>query len=393
MHTSQGDSHSPAPERDRLTRLVRSCVIVLLSAVVIFSRTIAVPALAAVLVSIALFPVVNRAARLGIPRGLASILVLAGLLSVAAGIVYAVHQPLMQLASRAPELVSTGHRWVTELAGHSSQSAARQTAMVQEVVAKQSEQEALVGVLTPLATGVTSSLVAIGTSLILSYFILTSGTSVGRAALAAVRDKPDRRAWLRVCGSIRTQAAHYLQLVTVINLVFGIVTGSVLMLLHVKDAPAYGAIAGLMNFIPIMGALLTACVLLAGSIAEHGGISAAIWVPPAVFLLLHILESQFITPQLLGRRLLLNPLIVIAGILVGAAAWGVGGAFLAVPILTSLKVALDTHPTARRWGQVLGRGALTDHAEHEMRRARLRRRRRNAASGFAKAEALHRQQL
>jgi hypothetical protein len=72
--------------------------------------------------------------------------------------------------------------------------------------------------------------------------------------------------------------------------------------------------------------------------------------------------------------LLLNPLIVIAGILVGAAAWGVGGAFLAVPILTSLKVALDTHPHARRWGQVLGRGAVTDHEQHEARRARLRRR-------------------
>ncbi|HXC59397.1 MAG TPA: AI-2E family transporter [Steroidobacteraceae bacterium] len=390
--STQGETHQPAPERDKLARLVRSCVIVLLSAVVIFSRTIAVPALAAVLVSIALFPIVNRAARLGVPRGLASILVLVGLLGTASGIIYAVHQPLMQLASRGPELVSNGHRWISQLATSPTQPAARQTAMVQEVVSKQSEQEAVVGVLTPVAAGVTSSLVAIGTSLILSYFILTSGTGVGRAALAAVRGKEDRRAWLRICGSIRRQAAHYLQLVTAVNIVFGIVTGAVLMLLHVKDAPAYGAIAGLMNFIPIVGALLTAGVLLAGSLAEHGGISAAVLVPPAVFLMLHILESQFITPQLLGRRLLLNPLIVIAGIFVGAAAWGVGGAFLAVPILTSLKVALDTHPTARRWGQVLGRGALTDHAEHESRRARLhRRRRRSVSSGYTKAEALHRQ--
>lgn len=374
MNTGQGEVQSPSPERDRLARMVRSCVIVLLSAVLIFSRTIAVPALAAVLVSIGLFPVVNRAARMGMPRGLAAILALLCLLTVGGGILYTVRQPLAQLAARGPELVSVGHRWLTQLAMHDAHPTARQTAMLQEVVAKQSEQDALVDVLAPVAAGVTTSLLAIGTSLILSYFILTSGTGVGRAALAAMRAKPDRRAWLRVCGSIRTQAAHYMQLVTAINLVFGLVTAAVLMLLHVKDAPAYGAIAGLMNFIPIVGALCTATVLLAGGVVEHGGISAAVLLPPAVFLMLHILESQFITPQLLGRRLLLNPLIVIAGILVGAAAWGVGGAFLAVPILTSLKVALDTHPHARRWGQVLGRGAVTDHEQHEARRARLRRR-------------------
>jgi predicted PurR-regulated permease PerM len=193
-----------------------------------------------------------------------------------------------------------------------------------------------------------------------------------RAALSAVRAKHDRRAWLRVCGSIRTQAAHYLQLITLINVTFGLLTGLMMTLLGVQDAAAYGVIAGLMNFIPIVGALITAGVLLAGGLAEHGT-SVGILLPPAAFLVLHILESQFVTPQLLGRRLLLNPLIVIAGVLVGATAWGVGGAFLAVPILTSMKIALDAHPDYRRWGQVLGRGAIADFRFDEVRRARLRR--------------------
>ncbi len=55
-----------------------------------------------------------------------------------------------------------------------------------------------------------------------------------------------------------------------------------------------------MNFIPIVGALLTTCVVAAGGIAEHGA-SAAVLVPAATFLLLHVLESQFVTPLLLGR--------------------------------------------------------------------------------------------
>ncbi|MET0279571.1 MAG: AI-2E family transporter [Steroidobacteraceae bacterium] len=357
VNSTASQGHGPTPEQDRVARLVRGCVILLLSAVIIFSRTIAVPALAAVLVSIALFPVVNRAARVGVPRALASVLALALLVGISAGVLYAVREPLTQLASRGPELVAAAKRMLVDLLGREA-----------------APPMGFVDVLAPVASGLSKAFVAIGTSLILSHFILTCGTGVGRAALAAVRERQDRRTWLRVCGSIRTHAAHYLQLVTAINVTFGLVTGLVLTVLRVDDAAAYGVIAGLMNFIPIVGALITAGVVLAGGVAEHGA-STAVLLPAGVFLMLHILESQFVTPLLLGRRLLLNPLIVIAGVLVGAAAWGVGGAFLSVPILTSVKIALDAYPRVRRWGQVLGRGALVDCQTDEAQRLRLRRRR------------------
>lgn len=362
--SAAGGQHpsGPSPDQERMTKLVRTCVILLLMAVVIFSRSIAVPALAAVLLSIALFPIVNRASRLGLPRALASVLSLAMVVGISTGTLYLVREPLAQLAARGPQLVAAGQRVLVDIAGREARAPV-----------------AFAEILAPVAVGLTASLIAIGTSLILSHFILTSGTGVGRAALAAVRERRDRRTWLRVCGSIRTHAAHYLQLVTAINVVFGLITGLVLTFLDVKDAAAYGVIAGLMNFIPIVGAMITAGVILAGGIAEHG-VSAVIWLPTGVFLMLHLLEAQFATPLLLGRRLLLNPLIVIAGIMVGAAAWGVGGAFLAVPILTSVKIAFDAHPGFRRWGQVLGRGALMELQTDEARRVRLRRRARSRAA-------------
>ncbi len=184
---------------------------------------------------------------------------------------------------------------------------------------------------------------------------------MGRAVLVAVRGKSERRAWLRVCAAIRKQAARYLYIVTMINIGFGVATGTLLWYLDVKDAAAYGVVAGLFNFIPIIGALISAAFILVGSFAEHGLVSIT-FLPVAAFLLLHIAESQFVTPHLLGKKLLLNPLVVILGLLIGATAWGIGGAFLAVPILTSLKIAADAHPGWRRWGQVLGRGAITEPA-------------------------------
>jgi predicted PurR-regulated permease PerM len=376
------DAPTPSPEQLRMTRLVRTCVLLLLLAVMIFSRTIAVPALAAVLMSIALFSLVNRIVRWGVPRGLAAVAVLLALVVTSVGALYLVRQPLTQLAARAPELVAAGHQLLIRVSPKERATAGRQSAIVQQVVAEQGEQRALVDIMAPVAKRLTAAMVAVGTSLILCYFILTCGTSVGRAALAAVRAQGDRRAWLRVCGNIRVQAAHYLQIVTAINVAFGVVTGLALWLLGVTDAAAYGVIAGLMNFIPIVGAMITTLVILAGGVAEHG-MTATILIPPAAFLLLHLLESQFVTPQLLGRRLLLNPLIVMAGVLVGATAWGAGGALLAVPILTSLKLALDAHPDFHRWGQVLGRGALIEHQTEEVRRVRLRRGSRGARTAVA----------
>jgi predicted PurR-regulated permease PerM len=351
-----------------VARLVRGCVVLLLTAFIFFSRTIAVPALAAVLVAIALFPIVNRLARLEIPRAIAAVVVLVVLVSASVAVIYAVRSPLAQLAARGPDLLDAGRALLANLAGEPA--AARPAP---------GEDPPLADMLAPLAAGFMKSFVAVGTSLILCYFILTCGTGVGRAALSAVRGRHDRRAWLRVFGAIRTQAAYYLQLVTVINVAFGIITGLALSLMGVEDAAAFGVIAGLMNFIPIVGALITAGVLLASGLAEHGA-TAGILAPVAVFLTLHLIESQFVTPTLLGRRLQINPLIVIAGVLVGGTAWGIGGAFLAVPILTSVKVALDAHPGHRRWGQVLGRGAVIECHMEETRRWRMRRTSRRRAA-------------
>ena len=126
---------------DRIARLVKGCVILLLTAVVIFSRTIAVPALAAVLISIALFPIVNRAARMGIPRGLAALMALLILIGASAAVLYGVRNPLGELVSRAPDLVSAGHKLLVEHAVPKARPVTnRQSAVVQEVVTRQSEQ-------------------------------------------------------------------------------------------------------------------------------------------------------------------------------------------------------------------------------------------------------------
>lgn len=353
---SAGLSPPPNPaasDGKRLTPWVRVAAGVAAFAALVFSRTVAVPLFAAVLLALALAPLCHQLCRIHIPRGLAALLAVLALLTTVGISIYLVRKPLMELVARGPDIVRVAHHHVIEITDGQDRPVPSNSRTRAE------EQQAVLTMLAPLATGVSRSLLAAGTSIVLCFFLLTSGSGVGRAVLVAVRGKSERRAWLRVCSAIRQQASRYLYLVTLINIGFGIATGTLLWLMNVKDAAAYGVVAGLFNFVPIIGALITAALILAGSFADHG-LASITFLPVAAFLLLHITESQFITPQLLGRKLLLNPLVVILGLLIGATAWGIGGAFLAVPILTSLKIAADAHPGWRRWGQVLGRGAITE---------------------------------
>jgi len=305
--------------------------------------------------SLALSPLCNQLCHLHLPRVFAALLAVIALLATVGVAIYLVRRPMTELLARGPDILRVAHHEVIDIANGVEKPPASNSRT------RTDEQQAVLTMLTPIAAGVSRALLGVGTSIVLCFFILTSGSGVGRAVLVAVRGKRERRAWLRVCAAIRQQASRYLYLVTVINIAFGVVAGTLLWALDVKDAAAYGVIAGLFNFMPIIGALISAALILVGSFAEHG-LASVTFLPAAAFLLLHVTESQFVTPQLLGRKLLLNPLVVIVGLLIGAAAWGIGGAFLAVPILTSLKIAADAHPGWRRWGQVLGRGAITETA-------------------------------
>jgi predicted PurR-regulated permease PerM len=70
-------------------------------------------------------------------------------------------------------------------------------------------------------------------------------------------------------------------------------------------------------------------------------------------LLLHILEANFITPVLLGRRFTLNPVVIFVSLIFWTWLWGVPGALLSVPILVSIKVICERLPSMSHVSELL----------------------------------------
>jgi predicted PurR-regulated permease PerM len=102
----------------------------------------------------------------------------------------------------------------------------------------------------------------------------------------------------------------------------------------------WGATAFLLNYIPILGPLFGSFIFLLAGLLSFDSLWWAL-LPPALYLGIHLVEGETLTPMLLARRFTLNPVLVILALVFWFWMWGVPGAILAVPMLAIVKIVCD----------------------------------------------------
>ncbi|HET7289093.1 MAG TPA: AI-2E family transporter [Thermodesulfobacteriota bacterium] len=76
---------------------------------------------------------------------------------------------------------------------------------------------------------------------------------------------------------------------------------------------------------------------------------------PAVYFVIISLEGNFLTPMILGKRLLLNPVVIFLAIIFWGWIWGVPGALIAVPVVVIVKIVCDKIESLAAVGEILGK--------------------------------------
>ena len=88
-------------------------------------------------------------------------------------------------------------------------------------------------------------------------------------------------------------------------------------------------------------------------------------LPPAIFVGLHMIEANLITPMIVGKRLTINPLAILIALSFWSWVWGTTGALLAVPLLIIMKTVFSAAGTPDIAGFLFEHGTLTHVGDHE----------------------------
>ena len=175
--------------------------------------------------------------------------------------------------------------------------------------------------------------------LILILFLLIFGPALFEAFIQNLPSPEKKDRAMGLVNSIQGELSRYIITVSAINVALGIASAAVLHLWGMEDALLWGALVGLLNFMPYLGAVIGVIVLILASVVQYG-FGWDMLIPSGLYLTLNLIESQFITPTILGRRMKINPLVVVLWLLVCAWLWGVIGVLLSVPILVCIKLIL-----------------------------------------------------
>jgi predicted PurR-regulated permease PerM len=169
---------------------------------------------------------------------------------------------------------------------------------------------------------------------ILALFFLNDGAALADSVIQLVSTKENVEELRSVASELNVMFQHYIRakvILAILSLVFCSVTT---LLLGFPHALALGVLAGVLEFIPVAGWMISAT-----TIVTIGALTHSHWIWMAALLgLWRMLMDYFISPRVVGHELEIHPLLAIFTVMVGGAVGGIVGIYLSVPLVATLRV-------------------------------------------------------
>lgn len=320
-------------------------------------RDFLTPVLLAFILATTLSPIVRYLNKWSVPPAASATLLIVMSAAVFGVIGYGTSGPVTQLVSEAPEIGAKLRERAATIR-QTIDKAVLATSQIDDVadnIGDARTQKVVIaqpGILSRAAGNLLSVGTTMAITFVLSLFLLASDTMFYQKIIQTFPLLSDKKRALRVVYNVEHEISRYLFTITVINVVVGIIVGGGLWLIGIPNAYVWGVAAAILNFLPYVGALISIVLVGIISLVSFDNLIYSL-VAPAFILFVHIMEGQFLTPLLLGKRLELNAVAVFISISFWSWLWGFVGALMAVPLLVVIKVVCDNFDALKPFGNFL----------------------------------------
>ncbi|WP_298401640.1 AI-2E family transporter [Sphingobium sp.] len=322
------------------------------------------PLTAALVIAIALVPLLEWMERRGIPSGLSALIAVVGFLLVANTALVLIIVPATDwfriLPQRLPKIqanlaplidfYSNLQRFVDETV--------QMLATGPVAAAQASAVEAPRSLLQFAATSAPSAIIQMVFALLIIYFFLAGWTKLRRRTINSRGSFDGAMAVARVIQNVVDATSAYVITIATINLCLGLAVAIALSVIGMPSPLMWGGIVALLNFVPYFGPMLAAVLLGLGGLMVFDDVYVAL-LPAGLQVAFHLVEANVVTPMLLGRRLTMNPLLILVSLTFWGWVWGTPGALLAVPLLIIIQTVVSAAGTPDIAGFLFEQGTLT----------------------------------
>jgi len=329
------------------------------------------PVTAALVIAIALVPLLEWFEQHGIPSRLAAALCLLVFLTLTVFAIGSIVLPALDWVTLIPERIGKVRATLEPLLDlYKSFDKFVEGVLSQVAVAPAGEQARTVTIETPnslsslLATSAPHLLIQLFFALLVIFFFLAGWTAMRKRTIVSRGSFEGALTTARVIQQVVQSTSTYIATITVINVALGGLTALILWQLGMTSPIMWGGIVAVLNYIPYLGPIVASLLLFLGGLMVFPDAWSAM-LPPLVFIGLHLVEANLITPMIVGEKLEINPLAILIALSFWAWVWGTTGALLAVPLLIIIKQVFSAAGTPDIAGFLFEHGTLTHVGEDE----------------------------
>jgi len=331
-----------------------------------FASGFLLPVTLAWILSLLLKPLVRGLAKLRIPEALGAAIILLALLCFFTIGLVSLAGPASEWIKRAPESLERVEAKVRGMM--SSASKITQAAQsVEHLTNGTSDETPRVelkkpGLLSSVLSQTKNALVMIAEIFVLIFFFLAAGEIFTLKLIQILPKLREKKRAVEIVRETEKGISQYLLSMTLVNLYEGTAIGIGLGLLGMPNPVLWGVLAFLANYVPYLGALAAGGTVTIVALVSFESVGHAL-IAPAIYFGVNFTDN-FVSPYILGRRLILNPVVVFLAVMFWGWIWGIPGVLLAVPITMIIKIICDHSPVLAPFGEFLT-GAREDNGGDE----------------------------